>query len=63
MEVKMETEKDSIALKELDTIISQLTNIRKAAQENVGKCRPIINAQDIELAKDHLDLVVKYTRL
>jgi hypothetical protein len=59
----MGTEKDLIALKELDTIIAQLTSIHKAAEEHIGKSRPILSAQDIELAKDHLDLVLKYTKL
>jgi len=59
----METEKDLIALAELDTVINRLKSIRETAQKNVGKSRPILNAQEIELVKDHLDLVVKYTKL
>ena len=59
----METEKDLIALTELDTVISRLKSIRETAQKNSGKCRPILSAQEIELAKDHLDLIVKYTKL
>ena len=59
----MENEKDTIGLGELTTVISRLQSIHESAQNNVGKNRPILNAQEIELVKDHLDLVVKYTKL
>lgn len=59
----MENEKDVIALTELAAAIGRLTQIHEAAGKNVGKCRPILNAQEVEIVKDHLDLVVKYTRL
>ena len=59
----MENQKDLIALAELATIINRLEEIGEAAKENVGKCRPILNSAEIDLIKDHLDLVVKYTRL
>ena len=59
----IESEKDVIALTELSTIITRLTGIHHEAQEKVGKSRPILPATEIELIKDHLDLVVKYTKL
>jgi hypothetical protein len=59
----MDNEKDIVALKELETVIVRLNSIYEAAQKNVGKSRPILSEQDIAVAKDHLDLVVKYTRL
>ena len=58
----MDTEKAAIALDELETIIKRLSSLREDAKGAVGKMAPIINASEIELVKDHLDLVVKYTK-
>ena len=57
------TMKDKTAMGELQIIISELNALLATGQSNIGKCRPIINAVEIELIKDHLDLVIKYTKL
>ena len=49
----MKTEKDAIALDELETIIKQLNGLLLDAKSAVGRMRPIINASEIELVKDH----------
>jgi len=59
----MDTEKDAIAIGELEVIIQRLMSIKQFAEKQIGKSRPILNASEIELIKDHLDLIVKYTRL
>ena len=59
----MDTEKDVVAINELETIIQRLDKIRQLAGENLGKCQPVISASEIDLIKDHLDLVKKYTAL
>ena len=59
----METEKDDIAIDELETIIRRLNGLWEDAKGNRGKMRPIISASEIELVKDHLDLIVKYTKI
>jgi len=59
----MDTEKDTIAIGELEVIIQRLMSIKQFAEKQIGKSRPILNASEIELIKDHLDLIVKYTRL
>lgn len=58
-----DTMKDKTAIGELKIVISELNVILTSAEANIGKFRPILPATDIELIKDHLDLVVKYTRL
>ena len=58
-----ETMKDKTAMGELQIIISELNALLAQGQSNIGKCRPIIGAVEIELIKDHLDLVIKYTKL
>ena len=58
---KSDTEKDVIAVNELEVIIKRLDRMRQSASENIGKSRPILGAAEISLIKDHLDLVVKYT--
>ena len=60
---EFEIMKDNTALGELKTVISELMVLAAKAEANIGKVRPIVNASDIELIKDHLDLVIKYTRL
>ena len=59
----MDNEKDMIAIKEVDTVIERLQSMRKAAEQSIGHSRPIFSASEIEIVKDHLDLVVKYSRL
>ena len=59
----MNTEKDTIAMSGLEDIIQRLMSIKQFAVKQIGKSRPILNASEIELIKDHLDLIVKYTRL
>ena len=59
----MNEEKDTVAITELGVIIRRLEKIGQDASKNVGKCRPILSASEIELIKDHLDLVIKYTKL
>ena len=56
-------EKDKVAIKELEVIIKRLQDILIICNLNIGKCRSIIPPSEIELIKDHLDLVIKYTRL
>jgi len=58
-----ETMKDKTAMGELQVIIAELNALLAKGQSNIGKCRPIIGAAEIELIKDHLDLVIKYTKL
>jgi len=60
---EFETMKDKTAVGELRLIISELNAIVAKAEANIGKVRPILPQTDIELMKDHLDLVIKYTRL
>ena len=60
---EFETMKDKTAIGELKIIISELQALVAKAEANVGKSRPIVNSSDIEIIKDHLDLVIKYTRL
>ena len=59
----METEKDKVAISELTVIIDRLTRIRDEAEKLIGRQRPILSASEIELIKDHLDLVKKYAAL
>ena len=59
----MDTEKDVIAINELEIIIQRLDKIRRLASEQVGKCQPVISASEIDLIKDHLDLVKNYIAL
>ena len=59
----METEKDTIAIDELGVVIERLTRLWEDAKANVGKRRPVIYSGEIELIKEHLDLVVKYSRI
>ena len=59
----MNIEKDVIAINELETIIQRLDKIRQLASENLGKFQPLINANEIDLIKDHLELVKKYGAL
>ena len=61
--MEMDTEKDAVAITELGVIIRRLEKIGQDASKNVGKRRPILSASEIELIKDHLDLVIKYTKL
>ena len=56
-------DKDKIALVELDSIIQRLSYLARAAQKALGRERPIVAASEIEIIKDHLDLVVKYSKL
>jgi len=58
-----EIRKDKTAIGELKIIIAELNALLGRAEANIGKVRPIITASEIELLKDHLDLVAKYTRL
>jgi hypothetical protein len=58
-----ETQKDKTAIGELRIVISELTALLFIGEKNIGTCRPIISASEIDLIKDHLDLVVKYTSL
>ena len=59
----MDTEKDVVAINELETIIQRLDKVRQLASEQLGKVQPVISAGEIDLIKDHLDLVKKYTSL
>lgn len=59
----MDNEKDMIAIKEVDTVIERLQSMRKVAEQRIGRSRPIFSESDIAIVKDHLDLVVKYSRL
>lgn len=59
----MEEQKDKVAIIEFEMVICQLHHILEMAKKNVGSTRPIIYSGDIDLVKDHLDLVVKYSRL
>uniref|UniRef100_A0A6M3LFZ4 Uncharacterized protein n=1 Tax=viral metagenome TaxID=1070528 RepID=A0A6M3LFZ4_9ZZZZ len=59
----MDNAKDLIALAELSTIINRLRDLAESARSNVGKSRPVVSPTEIELIKDHLDLVIKYTKL
>ena len=58
-----DTMKDKTAIGELDIIIEELRVLRERGMNNIGKIRPIIPPSEIELIKDHLDFVVKYTSL
>ena len=59
----MDTEKDVVAINELETIIQRLDKMRQLASEQLGKVQPVISAGEIDLIKDHLDLVKKYTSI
>ena len=59
----LDTEKDVIAVNELETIIQRLDKIRQSASENIGKSQPILSGVEIDLIKDHLDLVKKYVAI
>ncbi len=63
MENTFESMKDKTALGEIRIVISQLQAILAKAELDVGKVKPIVRQSDIELIKDHLDLIVKYTRI
>lgn len=63
MENTYQTQKDKTAIGELKIVISELGVLLAMAEASVGSVRPIIPASEIELIKDHLDLVVKYTSL
>lgn len=56
-------DKDAVALDELRVIIGRLQKLTEEATKNVGKVRPILNSSEIDLLKDHLDLVKKYVAL
>ena len=58
-----EIQKDRTAMGELKIIIAELTVLLARGERNIGKCRPTIPQSEIELIKDHLDLVVKYTSI
>ena len=59
----MNTDKDGVALDELRVIIERLQKLTEEATKNVGTVRPILNSSEIDLIKDHLDLVKKYIAL
>jgi len=59
----MNVAKDDVAIEQLCTIIQQLEKLLDIARENKGKVRPIISSGEIELLKDHLDLVIKYSKV
>ena len=59
----MNSAKDTVVIEQLCTVIQQLVKLLDIARENKGKVRPIIYGGEVELIKDHLDLVVKYSKI
>jgi len=59
----MDNPKDKVAIAELEVVIHQLEKMLESARENLGRMRPLVYSGDIELVKDHLDLVAKYMKL
>jgi len=58
-----QTAKDKTAIGEMQIIMTRLEVLLKMAEGAVGHSRPVFSASEIQLIKDHLDLVIKYSAL